>query len=340
MTADEDWLLGIEVGGTKLQLGVGRADGTLIPPLERRPIHPEHGAGAIREQILAVYREILCRHGVSPPRLRGVGLGFGGPVDVANGRIQASFQVPGWTDFPLVDWLRQAFEVPAVQVQNDADTAGLAESCLGAGVGCSPLLYLTIGSGIGGALILDQRIYRGGGLGAVEIGHMQVPVQAESGIVFRELEQVASGWGIARAGQVQAIALREQGGEDWDVLRRANGDPGSITARLVAEAAAENDPLAGLILDRAHRALAFVLRQAIVLLGPRRIILGGGVSLIGEDHWFAPLRRLVAEEVFSLFAGSYDIVPAALGEDVVVHGALLLARDAAREAAGQRQAPG
>ena len=93
-------------------------------------------------------------------------------------------------------------------VQNDADTAGLAEARFGAGKGCSPLLYLTIGSGIGGALILDGRIYRGGGLGAVEIGHLEVPVvsQAGRGLQTLELEQVASGWGIARRSPARRLS--------------------------------------------------------------------------------------------------------------------------------------
>ncbi len=86
--------------------------------------------------------------------------------------------------------------------------------------------------------------------------------------------------------------------------------------------------MAEAILDRARRALAFSLRQAVALLAPQRIILGGGVSLIGEAHWFAPLRQMVNADVFPPFRGTYDIVPAALGEEVVLHGALLVAQDA------------
>ena len=116
------------------------------------------------------------------------------------------------------------------------------------------------------------------------------------------------------------------------VLEWAHGDPQAITAELVARAVQEGDERAGRVLDQARRALAFALCQAIALLAPRRIILGGGVSLIGETHWFAPIRRLVEADVFTPFRGSFDIVPAALGEEVVVHGALALAHDATRSA--------
>ena len=96
----------------------------------------------------------------------------------------------------------------------------------------------------------------------------------------------------------------------------------------VAQAVLEGDQRAGVILDLARQRLAFALRQAIALFAPRRIILGGGVSLIGEAHWLQPIRELVEAEVFPPFRGSFDIVPAALGEEVVVHGALALAHDA------------
>jgi glucokinase len=324
----EDWLLGIEVGGTKLQLGISRRDGSL-QALERLRVEPARGAAAILDQIRSGFRALLKRKALSPRQVRGVGVGFGGPVDVARGRVQTSYQVSGWTDFPLADWLRQNLEVPAVVIQNDADTAGLAEARFGAGVDCSPLLYLTIGSGIGGALIIDGQIYRGAGLGAVEIGHMEIPDRSRPGLRILQLEEIASGWGIAKEAREEALGQFSHGRQEWVVLEQSHGDPQAITAEIVARAAIEGDERAGIILDRARQAVAFALRQTIALLAPRRIILGGGVSLIGETHWFEPIRRLVEAEVFAPFRGSYDILPAAFGEEVVVHGALALADDAA-----------
>ncbi len=337
MAREGDWLLGIEVGGTKLQLGIGRADGSLLA-LQRSKVDPAAGAGAILDQIRESYRLLLAQRSLSRGQVGGVGVGFGGPVDAAEGRVHTSYQVPGWTGFPLAQWLRENLGIAAVVVQNDADTAGLAEARFGAGVGYSPLLYLTIGSGIGGALIVGGQIYRGAGLGAVEIGHMQVPVATRSGIQIMQLEEIASGWGITRLSREEAQVQVSQGRRDWVVLERSRQDPQAITAETVAVAAMEGDALAEAILDRARQALAFALRQALALLAPRRIILGGGVSLIGESRWFEPIRRLVEAEVFSPFRGSYDIVPAALGEEVVVHGALALAHEAVLEKVGESPA--
>ncbi len=325
--AADGWLLGIEVGGTKLQLGIGRADGSLAA-LERLSVDPARGARGILDQIEAAFGTLLQRMMLSPHDVRGIGVGFGGPVDVARGRVHTSYQVEGWTDFPLAEQLRRSTGIAAVVIANDADTAGLAEARFGAGVGRSPLLYLTIGSGIGGALIVDGQIYRGCGLGAVEIGHMEIPVRSRSGIRILQLEEVASGWGIAREARDEALGLPGREQRQWIVLERSKNDPQAITAKSIAAAAMEGEERAEVILDRARQSMAFALRQAIAILAPARIILGGGVSLIGEAHWFEPIRGLVEAAVFAPFRGSYDIVPAALGEEVVVHGALALAHDA------------
>jgi glucokinase len=327
----EDWLLGIEIGGTKLQLGIGRANGRLRG-LERRCVDPSHGAPAVLEQIRDAFGSLLEKMSLSPEQVRAVGVGFGGPVDVARGRTHTSYQVAGWTEFPLAEWIHQNLGVPTVMIQNDADTAGLAEARLGAGVGCSPLLYLTVGSGIGGALIIDGQIYRGAGLGAVEIGHIEVFDQSRPTPRVVQLEEIASGWGIANEARDEALDRLRHNLPDWIVLQKSHGNPREITAEIVARAAIEGDERAQAILGRARQALAFALRQALTLLAPRRIILGGGVSLIGESHWFEPIRKAVEADVFPPFRGSYDLVPAALGEEVVVHGALALASDAAMAA--------
>ena len=139
--------------------------------------------------------------------------------------MHTSYQVQGWTDFPLAEKLRQSTGINAVVIENDADTAGLAEARFGAGVGCSPLLYLTIGSGIGGALVVEGKIYRGSGLGAVEIGHMEIPIQSRAGTRIMQLEEVASGWGIAREARDEAAGHSIQHGQEWIVLDRATMIP-------------------------------------------------------------------------------------------------------------------
>ena len=327
MAQAQTLVAGIEIGGTKLQLGIGPGNGTLLA-LERLRVDPARGAAGILDQIKAAYPRLLGKLGLTPDQLSAVGIGFGGPVRSDLGRIQKSYQITGWEGFPLATWVSDELAVPRAVLENDADVAGLAECRFGAGLGFSPLLYITIGSGIGGALIVDDRIYRGVGAGATEIGHLRVPLASGAATAWRELELVASGWAIAAAARELAEHQKHQNRTDWVVLDMAGGDPGQITAASVASAASAGDPQSRTILETACSAFAFALTQAIALLAPRRIVLGGGVSLIGEREWFDPIRRMTDRDVFPPFRGQYDIASATLGEEVVVHGALAVARDA------------
>lgn len=317
--------LGIEIGGTKLQLGLGEGDGRILA-LERRKVDPRLGAAGIREQIKSAFETLLQSKGLTPPDIAGIGIGFGGPVDPCRGITTKSHQIEGWDQFPLVDWVRENLKVERVAIQNDADTAGLAEAVYGAGKGYSPLLYVTIGSGIGGGLICDGLIYRGAGAGAVEVGHIWVVNPFVPGRPLTELENVSSGWGISHQGAKIARSLHDSKAGSWVVLERAGGDPDRITTQLIADAAREGDPRSVEILTRAREAFAQGLRQAVTLLAPRRIVLGGGVSLIGEELWVGPVRQLLDRDVFAPFRGTYDLVVATLGEDVVVQGALAIAK--------------
>jgi glucokinase len=320
-------LLGIEIGGTKLQLGLGHGDGRLLA-LERRPIDPTHGSEGICAQIAEAFHTVLERTGSPGARIEAAGIGFGGPVDSGRGVVIKSHQVSGWEEFPLASWFREATGVPHVLLQNDADTAGLGEARFGSGIGYSPLLYVTIGSGVGGGLIIDGRIYRGGGAGAIEIGHLWIVDRSSADLDVLRLEDLASGWAIARTARDFASRHVRDGRDGWKVMQLAGGDPENITAAIVAEAARQGDQEAHFILSRAVSAMANALNQAVTLLAPRRIILGGGVSLIGEDLWFNPIRHQLETNVFPPFRGTFDLVPAVLGEEVVVHGALALAREA------------
>jgi glucokinase len=315
-------LIGIEIGGTKLQLGLGAGDGAIVG-LWRGAVDPAGGGASIRQQILVAVGELLRSAGVPPARLKAVGVGFGGPVDDATGHVITSHQISGWDDFPLRQWLSEAMQVP-VFVGNDADVAGLAEALYGAGQGLSPLFYITIGSGIGGGFIVDGSIYRASGKGAAEIGHMRVlDSRYRSGPVMSRLEDVASGWGIARHTRHLLADGEGRGSLLWKL---AEGDLARVTAELIGDAASQGDSFSRTRLSEALAGLAEAVCAVVALLCPRRIVIGGGVSLLGKALFFDPLQEMVAERVFKPFAGLTDIVPAALGEAVVVHGALALAK--------------
>jgi glucokinase len=314
--------LGIEIGGTKLQLGLGRGDGALAG-LWRGAVDPSQGATGIRHQIVRAVPELLEQAKIDRDQLRGVGIGFGGPVDDATRTVIKSHQIEGWDNFPLAEWISDLVGLPAV-LGNDADVAGLAEALFGAGKGLSPIFYITIGSGIGGGLIINGEIYRGCGRGAAEIGHLRRPMQIDGQWRYYPLEELASGWAIQEWAKYE-MTKSKSGYETWSIVC---ADSSVLTAAVVAEAARNGHDAAWLILYQAWEKLAEAICHAITLLCPRRIVIGGGVALMGERLLFEPLRKLVAERVFKPFANCYDIVPAALGEEVVVHGALALARGA------------
>ena len=292
--------VGIEIGGTKLQAGIGLRDGRLIA-LVRRTVDPSRGGAGIREQIPSLIEEAIAKAGASPKDLVGLGIGFGGPVDSKRGRILLSHQIEGWSDFPLREWLQKKVEVPVV-LQNDAKTAALAEATLGAGKGLKRIFYITVGSGVGGGLVVDGAPDVGQGLGAGEIGHTWVP-DPDSGKPDK-LEHVASGWSIGKRGS------RRLGRELSGAEVAALAGKGDATARKTVEESAE--------------ALAIGIGNVLALLHPERLIVGGGVSLMG-DLWWGPLRKALSDKyAFAPFAQSYEVVPSELGEEVVVIGAVLL----------------
>jgi glucokinase len=313
--------LGIEIGGSKLQLGLGEGDGKLAG-LWRGTVDVVAGADGIRGQITQAVPELLAQAKLERSQIQGVGIGFGGPVDDATRTVIKSHQIEGWDNFPLADWISELLGWPAV-LGNDADVAGLAEALFGAGKGLSPIFYITIGSGIGGGLIINGEIYRGCGRGAAEIGHLKMAGEDPfEGAPFYDtpLEELSSGWAIEESARYWAKL-----DPPLSQFVRDLADE-KISARHVGLAAGQGDRFALEILMGSFCFLRDAICHVITLLCPRRIVIGGGVALMGEQVLFEPLRKLVKERVFKPFADCYDIVPAVLGEEVVVHGALALAR--------------
>lgn len=297
---------GIEIGGSKLQIVVGD-DQAHILARHRYQVDPAQGAGGIRQQIENAFATEL-----SPTSFAAVGVGFGGPVDRARGRIEASHQIEGWGGFPLSEWLHSITGLPVV-LDNDANTAALGEARSGAGRGCNPVFYVTLGSGVGGGLVLDGAIYHGAPPGEAEIGHLRLD---QSG---RTVESACSGWAVDR--KIREAVKHEAAG----VLAREVQPLAGGEARALPPALALGDPVAQRIVDETAGDLGFALSHVIHLFHPEVIVLGGGLSLIGES-WRSAVEKALAPLVMRVFARTYRVALAQLLEDSVPVGALHLAR--------------
>jgi len=184
--------LGIEIGGTKLQLGVGRGNGEL-QALERTDVDPSQRATGILDSIERIGSSLIQRHDISH-----IGIGFGGPIDRSTGRVTTSHQIQGWDDFPLAEWCQTQLGLPAV-LGNDCDSAALAEASFGAGKGKRRVFYVTVGTGIGGGFVVDKEIVGTDRPAVSEIGHLR-PGPSHRG-PEETVESIASGWGIAALAQ-------------------------------------------------------------------------------------------------------------------------------------------
>jgi glucokinase len=300
--------LGIEIGGSKLQLVTGTCDGGIVDR-QQLTVDRSRGAVAIRDHIESVVQRLQPQF-----QWKAVGVGYGGPVDSTTGRICCSHHVSGWEDFPLGEWLRELSGLP-VEVENDTNVAAYGEAHRGVGVKNNPVFYTNSGSGVGGGLVIDGKIYHGAKPGEAEFGHLRLDVSGTT------VEERCSGSALDKR-------VREASVENSvSILARlAAGAPGS-EARAIAPALAENCPQARQIIDRAAKDLAFALSHVVHLFHPEVIVLGGGLALIGEP-WRAAVASYLPKFVMAAFAPGPLVKLSALGESAVPTGALLLAQTA------------
>jgi glucokinase len=311
--------LGIEIGGTKLQLGVGKGTGPPFTAFRRLDVDARRGAQGILEQIAQTGRQLFDEFPI-----RAIAFGFGGPINATTGIVTTSHQVEGWDNFPLAEWCTKAFGVPTY-LGNDCDMAALAEARFGAGRSKRSVFYVTVGTGVGGGLVLDGLLFGSQRPAIAEIGHLRPGLDATE--PKQTVESFASGPGIEAAIRQALAATAANDPQAVQLLDRCQKDPQRLSAKIVAEEAAAGNRLAQAAIDRACRALGWAIAQVITLLAVEAVIVGGGVSLAGEAIFFEPLRRYVRTYVFPPLRDSYEILAPCLGEEVVVHGALAMAAD-------------
>ena len=210
-----------------------------------------------------------------------VGVGFGGPVDGETGKVSTSFQIDGWAGINLADWLRDQTQAQTIRIENDANVAALGEALHGAGRGYRHVFYVTVGSGIGGGMVVDGQIYHGAKPGEAELGHLWLIPPTEASPGGQTLEETCSGWAIDR--QIRDLLPQLPPNSPLRQLVEAatqNGQEGG-EARFLHAAYEQNDPVARMLIGQIGTMLALGLSHVTHLFHPQVIVLGGGLSLIG-----------------------------------------------------------
>lgn len=312
-----DLFLALDFGGTKHTIGVIERGAKAWRGHERVFSPPGADASYDLASTTGAARRLL--NGARPT---AIGVSFGGPVDAARGHVLLSDHVPGWEDFPLRERLEAQFGAPA-RVDNDGNVGALGEHRFGAGQGLNSLLYITVSTGVGGGWILNGRLWHGADSMAGEIGHTTVDYNGPVCECGRRgcVERLAAGPNIADRAREW---LQERPDQGATLRAMVHGDLDAITAQVVSRAADAGDALAAQSLEVAGWALGVGIGNAVNLINPQRVILGGGVTKAGPALW-GPLRRVAREVARSQIR--LDIVSAALGDDAPLWGAVALAQD-------------
>lgn len=313
MTASGSAALGIDVGGTTFGVVLLDAEGRVVSTAEDATPQGVPPAVAVK-MVAECARAVAARAGVGSRDLAGVGLAVPGSIDAARGILRFSPNLPGWRDVPVAALAAEILDAP-VALEHDVRMAAFGESRRGAGVGAASFVCVTIGTGIGAALVIEGHLYRGATDAAGEIGHMPIVADGERCGCGRRgcLETVASGRAIAA--RVRAIEGRAQ--DD------------SMTAQDVFRAAAAGDPACVGVVADALAALGAGLTVLVNVLNPDVIAIGGGVASSGAAL-FDPLRAIVRASAWPPAAEVARIVPAALGTRAGAIGVALFAAEVRR----------
>ncbi len=327
-------VLALDLGGSQIRAATVDALGRVLGARRSRTPVESGGVGIVAACIAAL-EQARADHAVRPDAasLVGIGISAPGPVDPAAGQVLdppnlgASFR-----DIPLAELVGSALGLPAY-LDRDTQVAALAEGRFGAAAGCDDFLYLTVSTGIGGAIVTGGRLLRGPDGTAGELGHILVDRRGpRCGCgMAGHLEGIASGSGIART----ARAAAERGDSEFLgelVLTRGM----HFGARDVAEAELAGDPVAIRIMADARDAFAVSCVSLTDVFNPSLIVVGGSLAVGQGDRLLEPARRAVAAGAFRRPAGRVRIVPAALGDDVGLVGCMVLVAgrlDGAAEAA-------
>lgn len=312
-------VVGVDIGATSLDLAVADLTGQIF---ERagEPVDVRLGPEAVLDQASACAARLLARRAIDPGQVYAMGVGVPGPVQFATGLLIAPPLMPGWERYPIAAHLRRSFAGARVVVDNDVNVMALGELRRGAAVGVENLIFVKVGTGIGAGIVCHGAVYRGSSGCAGDIGH----ILAEPGGPLCScgnlgcLEAVAAGPPIA----ARAAAAAEAG--ESPLLAELLRARGALTAADVADAAAQGDRAALEILQRSGRLIGDVLASLVNFYNPSLILIGGGVSQVG-NALLANIRQRILRRSTPLATRDLRVEFASLGLDAGVTGAVALA---------------
>ena len=323
--SDERCWLGFDLGGTKMMAVVFDADFHTLAS-KKTKTKALNGAKDVLDRIVEITREALDEAHVKAQRLRGIGVGCPGPLDLDRGVIIEAPNL-GWKNVTIKETLEKVFDCPTV-IANDVDAGTYGEHRFGAAQKARCVLGVFPGTGIGGACIYEGRIFRGKTGSCMEIGHMLVqPHGRLCGCGQRGcLETVASR--LAISAEVAAAAYR---GEAPHILELAGTDLAEIKSGVLAKAIEAGDATVERVVRNAAQQLGTAIASVVNLLAPDVVVLGGGLVEAMSDLFVGEVRRVVDNRAMKTFTRSLKVVAAQLGDNATALGAAALAAEAAEE---------
>ena len=309
----KEYVVGIDIGGTKLATVVADNTGNILDKV-RRPTHSEKGPEYAIGLLFDMVREVVDQVNLAPESISAIGVSCGGPLDTKTGIVYSPPNLPGWDALPLKTLLESEFQVP-VTIENDANASALAEFRFGGGRGYTAVLYMTMSTGIGGGLVINGQVYHGANDSAGEVGHqILLPNGPRCGCGKQGcLEALCSGPAIAR--QAQAATRKQLAAEKGPttLLTLANGHIEGIKSEHVLAAARTGDALAVELVEETAYYMGWGIANVVNILNPD-IVLLGTIAVAAGDLLLDPIRETVSKLAMARPAAAVQIAPAQLGD--------------------------
>lgn len=308
-------LIGVDLGGTNVKAAVVSQEGAILAK-DSRPTFAEDGLESVLETMHDSVRESLTQADLSTGDVLATGIGAPGPMNWQTGTVYSPPNLPGWKNVPLADLMQRRLNTPCF-VDNDANVACYGEFWRGAGQNVESIIMLTLGTGVGGGIVLGGKLLRGPDGTAAEIGHMCVKRSGRQCNCGAKgcLEQYAS-----VSGMVKTAAKGIRGGHDTVLLDMCDGDVEKLTGKMISDAVGQDDGFASWVMQETGVWLGIGIGSLINVLNPEMVVLGGGMIAAGEKL-FQPIRETARNQSFDVPGERATIVAAALGNDAGVIGA-------------------